>query len=224
MNEDIRNMLDMMASDNTAEATAIFNNIVADKVGAAMENMRVDVANEHFNGMESVDSVAGALSRKAKNDAEESGETSKLNRAPSDKPGFRKVQNPQTGEWMYVKLRESESKYKIKEEVEQIEEISAGVLARAANYASDPDSDGKHDPDKFAAHAAKHHGAKIGKQIGDAYKGHWPKEYGKEGKTVSSGYDKLAFRQNRSTSSTHVTKDGKLTKNSQKGLKSALKD
>lgn len=49
----ISGMLDSIAAGDQEGAMAQFNAIAADKVGAALENMKVDVANEHFNNLAS---------------------------------------------------------------------------------------------------------------------------------------------------------------------------
>lgn len=51
MKEDIANMLDQIAAQNFDGAAESFNSIVGEKVGAALENMKVDVANTHFNNL-----------------------------------------------------------------------------------------------------------------------------------------------------------------------------
>lgn len=52
MKEDIAKMLDQIASQDYDSAAETFNSVVGDKVGAALENMKVDVANAHFNNMD----------------------------------------------------------------------------------------------------------------------------------------------------------------------------
>jgi hypothetical protein len=109
------------------------------------------------------------------------------------------------------------------EEVEQIDEISTRTLARAAHRASDPEADmmydKPHDPQKFAAHAAKRKDAKSAAAVQGAAdaKGHFPRPH------HTMGYDDMEDRQNRSTQPSMVTKAGKLTKTAQKGLKSQLR-
>lgn len=106
----------------------------------------------------------------------------------------------------------------LEEEVEQLDELSPGTLARAAIAASDPESDmaydKSHDPQKFAAHATKKFGKKIGSQVAKAASGasHYPRP------NTTSGYDKLA---NRTTS--RVTSSGKANKQDVKSLKSKIK-
>lgn len=119
----------------------------------------------------------------------------------------------------------------IDEEVERLDELSPGKLAAAATAAAEPDSeynyDGKvHDPQKFADHAKKKFGKKIGDQIQRAADGvgHYPRTYGKDGKEAPYKVDRLAWRNNRSMGKTTTTKDGKLTKTAQKGLKSTIKN
>jgi hypothetical protein len=116
-----------------------------------------------------------------------------------------------------------------KEEAEQLDEISTKTLAAAAHAASDPeasyaygiDKSMKHDPQKYADHAKKHKDAKSAAAVQGAAdaKGHYPRP----GHTYG-GYDKLKSRENRSTNPNMVTKAGKLSKTSQKGLKSSLKE
>lgn len=107
----------------------------------------------------------------------------------------------------------------VKEDVEQIDEISTKLLAKAANSASDPDSDyvyGKsHDPQKFADHAKKTKDAKSAAAVQGAAdaKGHYPRP----GHTFGS-YDKLAHR-----SPARVTSSGKANKQDVKTLKGNIK-
>ncbi len=111
----------------------------------------------------------------------------------------------------------------MREDVEELDEISTKTLAKAAHYASDPDSDysyGKsHDAQKFADHAKKTKDAKSAAAVQGAAdaKGHYPRP----GHTY--GYDKIAGRQMRSATPSMVTKKGVLTKNAVQGLKSSLR-
>ena len=108
------------------------------------------------------------------------------------------------------------------EEVEELDEISTRTLARAAGAAADPDSDyayGKsHDPQKFADHAKKTKDAKSAAAVQGAANAKG--SYSRPGHTY--GYDKLD-RDMRSTNPSMVTKAGKLSKTSVKGLKSSLR-
>ena len=103
----------------------------------------------------------------------------------------------------------------IDEEVEQIDEISTKILAKAAKSASDPDSDyyyGKsHDPQKFADHAKKTKDAKSAAAVQGAAdaKSH----YARPGHTLGS-YDKLANR-----TPARVTSTGKANKQDVNRLK-----
>lgn len=159
--ESIAGMLDQIASGDKEGANQAFMDVLNTKLSAALENMKVDVANQMFNG--------------------------------------------------------------VNESVEELDEISVGLAARAASYASDPDYTGNASAGHIADMAGKKHGKKIGDQINDTWKGHWPKEYGSEGKTVPGHRDKLAWRKNRSADPNMTTKSGKLTKTAQKGLKSDIK-
>jgi hypothetical protein len=115
------------------------------------------------------------------------------------------------------------------EDQEQLDEISTKTLASAAHAASDPDADYaygmkksmKHDPQKYADHAKKTKDAKSAAAVQGAAdaKGHFPRPGHSFG-----GYDKLKSRENRSTNPSMVTKAGKLSKTSVKGLKSSLKE
>jgi len=110
-----------------------------------------------------------------------------------------------------------------KEEVEELDEISTKTLAKAAHYASDPDSYysyGKsHDAQKFADHAKKTKDAKSAAAVQGAAdaKGHYPRD------NHTQGYDKIAGRQMRSATPSMVTKKGVLTKTAVQGLKSSLR-
>ena len=103
----------------------------------------------------------------------------------------------------------------VKEEVEQLDELSTKTLASAAKSASDPDSDyhyGKsHDPQKFADHAKKTKDAKSAAAVQGAAdaKGH----YARPGHTLGS-YDKLAHR-----TPARVTSAGKANKQDVNRLK-----
>ena len=103
------------------------------------------------------------------------------------------------------------------------EKLSKGAYVSAAQRTSDPDYMGSVDYSKVVNRAKKVHGDKFAKQLSNVQKGHWPKQYGKEHKMVPHGYDKMDFRNNRSTNPNMVTKSGKLTKTAQKGLKTDLK-
>ena len=111
----------------------------------------------------------------------------------------------------------------MREDVEELDEISTKTLAKAAHYASDPDSDysyGKsHDAQKFADHAKKTKDAKSAAAVQGAAdaKGHYPRD------NHTQGYDKIAGRQMRSATPSMVTKKGVLTKNAVQGLKSSLR-
>jgi hypothetical protein len=113
----------------------------------------------------------------------------------------------------------------MKEEVEELDEISTKLLAKSAHAASDPDSDyayGKsHDAQKFADHAKKTKDAKSAAAVQGAAdaKGHYPRDNHTYG-----SYDKLASRNSRSDNPNMVTKAGKLTKTAVKGLKSSMKE
>ena len=104
----------------------------------------------------------------------------------------------------------------VKEDVEQIDEISTKLLAKAAHSASDPmkhyDDDEKfHDPQKFADHAKKTKDAKSAAAVQGAAdaKGH----YVRPGHTLGS-YDKLSHRK-----PARVTSTGKANKQDVKTLK-----
>jgi hypothetical protein len=125
---------------------------------------------------------------------------------------------------MKPKKEMKKEEFDLDEDINQLDEISPGLAARAASAASDPDYQGRASSSNIAKMATKKFGKKIGGQISDVAKGHYPKEYGKDKETVPLGSrDRLKYRQNRSTSPTMTTKDGKLTKTAQKGLKSDLK-
>lgn len=104
----------------------------------------------------------------------------------------------------------------VKEDVEQIDEISTKLLAKAAHSASDPmkhyDDDEKfHDPQKFADHAKKTKDAKSAAAVQGAAdaKGH----YVRPGHSLGA-YDKLAHRK-----PARVTSTGKANKQDVKTLK-----
>jgi hypothetical protein len=108
----------------------------------------------------------------------------------------------------------------IKEEVEQIVEISTKTLARAASAASDPmkhydDDETYHDPQKFADHAKKTKDAKSAAAVQGAAnaKGHYPRA----GHSVGV-YDKLAYR-----APARVTASGKANKQDVKTLKKNIR-
>lgn len=105
-------------------------------------------------------------------------------------------------------------------EFEQLDEISTRTLARAANAAADPDTDGRHDAQKFADYAKRKKGSKAAKAVQGAAdgKGYYPRP------GHSTGMDKMRLRQNRSTNANMVTKSGKLSKTAQKGLKTQMKE
>jgi hypothetical protein len=131
-------------------------------------------------------------------------------------------------EYQGSRIRAAKMAGKLKED-EQLDEISTKTLAAAAHAASDPDADYaygmkksmKHDPQKYADHAKKTKDAKSASAVQGAAdaKGHYPRP----GHTFG-GYDKLKSRENRSTNPNMVTKAGKLSKTSVKGLKSSLKE
>ena len=107
----------------------------------------------------------------------------------------------------------------VKEDVEQIDEISTKLLAKAAHSASDPskhyeDDEKFHDPQKFADHAKKTKDAKSASAVQGAAnaKGHYPRPGHSTGV-----YDKLAYRK-----PARVTSTGKANKQDVKMLKSNI--
>lgn len=69
LKENISQMLDSIAAKDFDSASELFNTVVADKVGAALENLKVDVANRHFNGVkesvETLDEISQKLATRA---------------------------------------------------------------------------------------------------------------------------------------------------------------
>ena len=152
-------------------------------------------------------------------------EAEKMASKDHDKDG--KVESGKA-EYQGSRIRAAKMAGKLKED-EQLDEISTKTLAAAAHAASDPDADYaygmkksmKHDPQKYADHAKKTKDAKSAAAVQGAAdaKGHYPRPGHSFG-----GYDKLKSRENRSTNPSMVTKAGKLSKTSVKGLKSSLKE
>jgi len=99
------------------------------------------------------------------------------------------------------------------------EAVSKSGYVELARRVSDPDYEGNTDHDAVVARARKAHGDKF---ANDLSSGASKMHFGRDNR--SSGYDKLKYRTNRSMNPSHVTKSGKLTKSSQKGLKSSLKE
>ena len=96
---------------------------------------------------------------------------------------------------------------------------SKSDLADRMYAATEPYNDDQESSDDVHADAMAKHGKKFADQLrAGASKMHFPRD------NHTGGYDKLASRVARSASPTHVTKGGKLTKNSQKGLKASMKE
>ena len=96
---------------------------------------------------------------------------------------------------------------------------SKSDLADRMYAATEPYNDDQESSDDVHADAMAKHGKKFADQLrAGASKMHFPRD------NHTGGYDKLASRVARSASPTHVTKSGKLTKNSQKGLKASMKE
>jgi len=107
----------------------------------------------------------------------------------------------------------------IMEDVENImEALPKAAYVSAMRNATDPDNhSSKVDPDSIVARAQKHHGAQFANDLKKgADKMHYPRP------NHTFGSDNLKTM-SRSSSPSHVTKAGKLTKASVKGLKSTIK-
>ena len=108
--------------------------------------------------------------------------------------------------------------FEIMEDVENImEALPKAAYVSAMRSATDPDGEGKVSSDRIVARAKKHHGDKFAK---DLEKGGEIMHYTRPNHTY--GYDNLKTM-SRSSTPTHITKAGKLTKASVKGLKSTIK-
>jgi len=108
--------------------------------------------------------------------------------------------------------------FEIMEDVENImEALPKAAYVSAMRNATDPDYHGKMDPDSIVARAKKHHGDKF---ANDLNKGSEKMHYMRPNHTF--GTDNLKTM-SRSSTPTHITKAGKLTKASVKGLKSTIK-
>jgi hypothetical protein len=91
------------------------------------------------------------------------------------------------------------------------------MYAATEPYSDDEDQESSAD---VHADALRKHGKKFADQLrAGASKMHFPRD-----NHTTGGYDKLASRVSRSANPTHVTKGGKLTKTSQKGLKASMKE
>jgi hypothetical protein len=102
----------------------------------------------------------------------------------------------------------------LQEEISNLLEAlpKAGYVS-AMRTATDPDYDGKANPDKIVSRARKYHGDKFAKDLeSGADKMHYPR------KGHTFGYDKLS---NRTTS--RVTKGGKVNKQDISALKAKIK-
>jgi len=109
--------------------------------------------------------------------------------------------------------------FEIMEDIENIlEALPKAAYVSAMRTTSDPEYQGKIDRDKVVARAKKHHGDKFASQLQKgADKMHFPRAH----HSFSAG-DPLKGM-SRSSSPSHTTKAGKLTKASVKGLKSTIK-
>ena len=108
--------------------------------------------------------------------------------------------------------------FEIMEDIENImEALPKAAYVSAMRTTSDPEYQGKLDRDNVVARAKKYHGDKFASQLQKgADKMHFPRA------NHTYGYDNLKTM-SRSSSPSHVTKAGKLTKASVKGLKSTIK-
>lgn len=101
---------------------------------------------------------------------------------------------------------------------ELLTEITKATYVSAMQTSTDPEGD-RGDSEKIVKRAKREQGEKFAKDLEGVAKSHWPKEYGKEGKSVKRGYDKLEYREE-----TRKTKDGKVNKQDVKALKSKIKE
>ena len=99
------------------------------------------------------------------------------------------------------------------EELRQVvEALPKAAYVSAMRKATDPEGEGKHDPEKIVARAKKAHGEKFAKDLDSgADKMHF-------GRTKTYGYDKLASR-----TSPRVTQAGKANKQDISSLKNKIK-
>ena len=109
--------------------------------------------------------------------------------------------------------------FEIMEDIENIlEALPKAAYVSAMRTTSDPEYQGKLDRDNVVARAKKHHGDKFASQLQKgADKMHFPRAH----HSFSAG-DPLKGM-SRSSNPSHITKAGKLTKASVKGLKSTIK-
>lgn len=101
---------------------------------------------------------------------------------------------------------------------ELLNEIAKSTYVSAMQTATDPEGD-RGDSEKILKRAKREKGEKFAKDLEGVAKSHWPKEYGKDGKTVKQGYDKLKYREE-----TRKTKAGKVNKQDAAALKSKIKE
>jgi hypothetical protein len=108
--------------------------------------------------------------------------------------------------------------FEIMEDVENImEALPKAAYVSAMRTTSDPEYQGKIDRDSVVARAKKYHGDKFAKDLEKgADKMHFPRAH------HTYGPDNLKTM-SRSSNPSHLTKAGKLTKASVKGLKSTIK-
>jgi anaerobic selenocysteine-containing dehydrogenase len=93
-----------------------------------------------------------------------------------------------------------------------VEALPKAAYVSAMRKATDPEGEGKHDPEKIVARAKKAHGEKFAKDLDSgADKMHF-------GRTKTYGYDKLASR-----TSPRVTQAGKANKQDISSLKNKIK-
>jgi hypothetical protein len=109
--------------------------------------------------------------------------------------------------------------FEIMEDIENIlEALPKAAYVSAMRTTSDPEYQGKLDRDNVVARAKKHHGDKFAKDLEKgADKMHFPRA------NHSYRFSDPLAGQSRSSNPSHVTKAGKLTKASVKGLKSTIK-
>lgn len=204
-----------IASGNNVGAKETFNELVSEKTSLSLENRKQEIASTIFQAESIISMDEEKTPIKTSNFG--AGRSVTLFKHAKGEHSIErndgKVLHHGTEASAKKLWGELYEEISMDEDVDQIDEVSPGLLARAAQSASD--SDGRHDPEEYADYAKKKFGSKIGKQIGDI---------GNTSRVRAPGYDRLAepYRSNRSTNKNMVTKAGQLTKNAQRGLKTDL--
>ena len=194
---------------------------IRNQLGKLAKNEEVEIDEEQLDEL-SKDTLA-SYEKKSRVAAHKHALASELKGLAADPAGsyaHKQMADKRHAGWKVAvkKLNTEESELDESNDTQEILE-SKSDLADRMYAATEPYNDDQESSDDVHADAMAKHGKKFADQLrAGASKMHFPRD------NHTGGYDKLASRVARSASPTHVTKGGKLTKNSQKGLKASMKE